>query len=84
METFDLVVDEKIIVWRRSFVSVEAETLGEAANKCINEGSSAGEITDVDYLAETEEYVNKDDRDNPITIEVMDVHYNTLATDENL
>ena len=30
MEKFDLIVDEKVAVWRRSYITVEADSLEEA------------------------------------------------------
>lgn len=34
MALFDLIVDEKVAVWRRSYITVEAESLEEAVKDC--------------------------------------------------
>lgn len=83
MEVFEVIVDEKVSVWRRSHIKIKAESLEDAVKDCIENGiGNASEITDSEYLYETEDYVQQDDYLNPMTIEVMDVHYNILATDE--
>lgn len=83
MEIFEVIVDEKVSVWRRSHIKVEAESLEDAVKDCIETGiANASEIIDSEYLYETEEYIEQDDYSNPMTIEVMDCHYKTLATDE--
>lgn len=83
MEVFEVIVDEKVSVWRRSHIKIKAESLEDAVKDCIENGiGNASEITDSEYLYETEDYVQQDDYLNPMTIEVMDDHYNILATDE--
>lgn len=83
MEVFTLIVDEKISVWRRSTIKVEAESLEEAVKNCIENGSgNATDFIDSEYLCETEEYIKQDDFENPVTVEVMNENYNTLGTDE--
>lgn len=83
MEVFEVIVDEKVSVWRRSHIKIKAESLEDAVKDCIENGiGNASEITDSEYLYETEDYVQQDDYLNPTTIEVMDDHYNILATDE--
>lgn len=36
METFDLVIEEKVSTWKTESVRVEAESIEEAIDKCIN------------------------------------------------
>lgn len=83
MEIFELIVDEKISVWRRSHIKIEAESFEDAVNDCVESGiGNAYDILDSEYLFETEEYIKQDDYANPVTVEVMDTHYKTLKTDE--
>ena len=83
MEIFDLIVDEKVSVWRRSRIKVEAESLEEAVKNCVESGVEvASDFIDSEYLDETEEYIPQDKYSNLVTIEVMDDHYRTLATNE--
>lgn len=83
MEVFELIVDEKVSVWRRSHIKIKAESLEDAVKDCVNNGiGNAIDITDSEYLYETEDYIQPDEYLNPITVEVMDNHYKTLATDE--
>lgn len=82
MEVFELIVDEKVSVWRRSTIKIEAESLEEAVQTCVDNGIRyADDILDSEYLFETEEYINQDEFENRMTVEVMDTHYKTLATD---
>ena len=79
MKTFELIVDEKVAVWRRSTIEVEAKSREEAINKCLQYGTGyASRIIDSEYLYETEELSS----DGPITVEVMDLNYNVLASDD--
>lgn len=83
MEVFELIVNEKVSVWRRSRVKVLAESLEEAVDKCVtNSIYCAEEICDSEYLEETEQYLPQDDFNNPVTIEVMNTDYKTLKTNE--
>lgn len=83
MEVFELIVDEKVSVWRRSRVKIIAELLEDAVKDCVENGiGNAIDITDSEYLYETEDYIQPDEYLNPITVEVMDNQYKTLATDE--
>ena len=78
MELFNLIVDEKVAVWRRSYITVEADSLEEAVKDCIERGSDAATDTlDSNYIFETEECIHPED---DFTVEVMDRHYNTLGT----
>lgn len=81
MEVFELIVDEKLSVWKRSFVTISANTLEEAVDFCIKEGIDGSEIIESEYLDDTAEYIIRDEVSNPITIEVMDTHYNSLGSD---
>lgn len=82
MEVFELIVDEKISVWRRSHVKVEAESLEEAVKDCIESGiGNAMDVIDSEYLYETEEYLIQDEHLHPVTVEVMDEGYNILGSD---
>lgn len=84
MEVFTLIVDEKISVWRRSHIKVEAESLEEAVKDCIESGSAnAIDFIDSEYLYGTEEYIKQHDFYHPVTVEVMDENYKTLGTDES-
>lgn len=83
MEVFELIVDEKVSVWRRSHIKIKAESLEDAVKDCVNNGiGNAIDVTDSEYLYETEDYIQPDEYLNPITVEVMDNQYKTLATDE--
>ena len=81
MGVFELIVDEKVSVWRRTWVKIKAESLEEAVKDCIENGSSnAFDIDNSEYLYDTEEYILQDDQ-NPVTVEVMDTNYNELGND---
>lgn len=80
MTMFDLIVDEKVSVWRRSYISVEADTLEDAVKDCIERGSDAATNTlESDYIFETEERLSSSEDNWPI-IEVMDRKFKTLGT----
>lgn len=84
MEIFDLIIDEKVSVWRRSHISVKAESLEEAVRECLKNGSSAAdpqEFFDSDYIYDTEEFMVSSLED-PCTIEVMGPDYNILGDNE--
>lgn len=36
MKTFELFIDKKISVWERTYTTIEAETLDEAIQKCLD------------------------------------------------
>lgn len=83
MEVFELIVDEKVSVWRRPCVKVLAESLEEAVDKCVTNGIyCAEEICDIECLEETAQYLPQDDLNNPVTIEIMNTDYKTLKTNE--
>ena len=80
MAKFDLIIDEKVAVWRRSYVTVDADTLDDAVKECIKEGSDAAtEILESIYLPETEELISSLEN-NEITIEVMNRKFEILGT----
>lgn len=80
MTMFDLIVDEKVSVWRRSYISVEAATLEDAVKDCIERGSDAATNTlESDYIFETEECLSSSEDNWPI-VEVMDRKFKTLGT----
>lgn len=84
MDTFDLIVDELVKVWRRSHISVKAESLDKAVQQCLKEGSGAADLQeffDSDYIYETEESVNVSEED-PITIEVMGSGHEILGNND--
>lgn len=67
METFNLIVNQKQSVWERLYVSVEANSLEEAAVKC-----SEGEYTinDSEILYDCVECLDPTES-NPVTLEVF-------------
>ncbi len=84
MVLFDLIVDEKVVVWRRSYITVEAETLEEAVKDCLETGANAAVDTlDSNYIFETEECIYPSDEDR-FTVEVMDRHYEILGNNETI
>lgn len=82
MALFDLIVDEKVAVWRRSYISVEADTLEGAVNDCIERGANAATDTlESEYIFETEEVMHPSDNDR-FTVEVMDRKFEILGNNE--
>ena len=81
MKSFDLIVDEKVVVWRRSYITVEADTLDDAVKNCIEEGAAAAtETLDSVYIFETEEPVSPEG--DEATIEVMSREFGILGTNK--
>jgi len=79
VEIFELIVDEKVQVWRRSRIKIEAKSQEEAVKDCLIHGiNQAYAVIDSEYLSETEENLNTPGN---ITIEVMDTQYNILGDD---
>ena len=78
---YELIVDEKISVWRRNYVIVEADSLEEASKECLN-FSDKVDIEDYDYILEAEEELNPGDVIKGFTVEVMDRNFKSLATNE--
>ena len=64
---YNLFVDEKCKVWKRSYIIVEASDLDEAI-KNYKEGNF--DITHTDELYETEELISPEENDGLPTIEV--------------
>ena len=84
MELFELIVDEKVAVWRRSYITVKAESLEEAVKDCIERGADAATDTlDSNYITETEECINPSYKE-PLTVEVMDRHFQILGNNDIL
>lgn len=72
-------VDEKVSVWRRNKVLVEAESKKEAQDKVINEIKDNGnswymnvDLIDCEYLSETEESLEPSQNNGIATLEVLD------------
>ena len=84
MARFDLIVDEKVAVWRRSYITVEANTLEDAVKDCIERGADAATDTlESDYIFETEEYLSPT-KEDPRTVEVMNRKYEILGDNETI
>lgn len=84
MALFELIVDEKVAVWRRSYITVEAESLEEAVKDCLERGADAATDTlESDYIFETEECLPPTDKD-PFTVEVMDRRFEILGNNETI
>ena len=76
MEVFNLVVDQKLTVWERLYVTVEAESLKEAIAKCRDSSYEVGDsevlYDSMEFLSPTESYpvteeiFDEDDLDHPI------------------
>lgn len=82
MALFELIVDEKVAVWRRSYITVEANSLKEAVKDCTERGSDAAlDTLDSRYIEETEECLNPSDEE-PLTVEVMDRHFEILGNND--
>lgn len=77
MEVFNLIVDRRVEVWRRENISIEAESLEDAAMKALRH----------DYISDGSEYLYETENTMfpeqifpypAATIEVMDEHGNVL------
>ena len=78
MENYELIIDEKVSVWKRSYITVEAESLKDAIKECKECGSDCADyITNSEYISETEELIPPD---KEATIEVMDRSYNVIGS----
>jgi hypothetical protein len=69
MKTFDLVREEKIIVWKRYWVNIEAKTEKEAAKKLLENENFTPYNEEV--LFETEEIMPVSENDDQNTIEIF-------------
>lgn len=58
MSEFNMRVEERIAMWRREYVTVEAETLEEAIQKCID---GDYDIDDSEDLYETAERMDENE-----------------------
>lgn len=63
---FNLLIDEKIEVWKRTYVNVEADNIEEAVKKCLDDDY---EQTDTEILYETERLLSPD-HNNDVTVEI--------------
>lgn len=68
MEIFNLIVDQKISLWERSYVTVEADSLGEAIKKC-RDGDCNYEDTEIIYESRTDLGPT---REEPSTLEIFE------------
>lgn len=55
MKKFRLCIDEKVSLWKRTHVIVDAETLDEAIEKCKEEEYILDYSEDLDWTSELEE-----------------------------
>lgn len=84
MALFELIVDEKVAVWRRSYITVEAESLEEAVKDCIERGADAATDTvESEYIFETEECLPPTSND-PRTVEVINRKFEILGDNETV
>lgn len=79
-QTFELIVDNLVKVWRRDKVTIVAENLEEAISRV--ESGDYGYMCDTEYLCDTETYLNPDDVNGDMTCEVMDSSGKTLWSNE--
>lgn len=83
MALFELIVDEKVTTWRRSYITVEAESQEEAVEKCLESGADcATDTLDSEYIYECEACISPEQNDGMATVEVMDRQFKTLKTNE--
>lgn len=75
-ETFRLIRDDLVKIWRRTHFEVEAESLEEALQVVKQED---GEIIHCEFLYETEELLEPTD---VATVEILDDHYNLLCSNK--
>lgn len=69
---YRLIVDEKIEVWKRTYVNVEADNLKSAIEKCKEENY---EVTNNEILYDTERYLKPEEVDGP-TREIYHIETN--------
>lgn len=75
MEKFNLVIDEKVTIWRRTYCTVSEETLEDAVKRASE--LDYDECLDSQMLYETEEVMLPEYNGNNSTIEV---HSDDLGT----
>ena len=80
---FKLIVDEKMKVWRRTYIDVEAESLEQAIEWIKEDGCACAPdgIWDTDYIFETEEFI--EEKESGGTLEIMDRQFNILYNNGN-
>lgn len=84
MALFDLIVDEKVAVWRRSYITVEADTLEDAVKDCLERGADAAiDTLESNYYSKIEERIQPSEKD-VFTVEVMDRHFEILGNNETI
>lgn len=64
--SYSLIIDEKIEVWKRTHVNVEADDLDTAIEKCLDDDY---EVTDTEILYETERPLSPN-HTNGVTVEI--------------
>lgn len=64
--SYRLIIDEKIEVWKRTHVNVEADDLDTAIKKCLDDDY---EVTDTEILYETERPLSPN-HTNGVTVEI--------------
>lgn len=69
-QTFGLIVDNRVEIWRRDRVTIKAETLEEAISHA--ESGDYDYVYDTEYLSDTEIYLGPKDVDGFMTYEIMD------------
>lgn len=69
MKSFELILDEKVEVWRRTRCIVETNTLEEAIELVKN---GEYDCLDSEILYETEYVMDPEDNENEPTVEIFD------------
>jgi hypothetical protein len=83
MAKFYVYVDEKVSVWQRNKVLVEAETEKEAQAKVIDEvkttcGINNMDLINCDYLSDSENLLEPSQNNGIATLEVLDENFLTI------
>lgn len=68
MKKFNLFVDEKVTIWMRSYVTIEADSLEEAVEKCKN-GIYDGSLGEPRY--DTIKYLTPELNDGNTTLKIV-------------
>jgi hypothetical protein len=81
MNTYNLVVDSKVSLWHREYVIVEAETLEEAIQRCMD--NDYVDVYDMEDFYDTVEMLSPDDVNGP-TLEIykFDDTYSPIYTNK--
>lgn len=80
---YKLFVDEKVKIWKRSYINVEADNINDAVKKCLNQYQNS---ENQEILYDTEEGLNPIDENLP-TLEVYvndNSRYNPIYTNDPL